>query len=129
MSLAGRIVRSILCMPNQRPSLSVVLTGVIGVIALVIGISVVLAGGDAVPVGVTLLAVGLAVLAAAGYAGHGTGGLQRWDREVRGQGSVVNGHLVVRWMGPIGLLAVFLCCFAWLGLLVLTTNIIRAATS
>ena len=129
MSLAERIVRSILRMPNQRPSLSVVLTGVIGVLALAIGFAVVLAGGDGVPMGVTLLLASLAVLAAAAHAGRRTGGLQRWQREIRGQRTVVNGHVAVRWMGPVGLLVVFVCCFAWLGVLVLTTNIIRAATS
>ena len=129
MTAAGRLARSILRMPDQRPALSVVLTGAIGALALAAGLVAMLGGGGSLPIGAVLGLAGLAILITAAHAGYRTEGLQRWHRVARGPRSVVDGHLVVRWLGPLGLLAVFGCCYAWLGLLVLTTHVIRAATS
>src|SRR5438105_1085852 len=120
MSLPQRAIRSIWHLPNERPTLSSLLTIAIGVAAALIGLLMVVlaldADGSAIA-GLLLGAVAMALLGLAAHAGLQTDWFRFWRRDVVEGRYVVRGHELVRWIGPAGLLCSLPCLVLWMGAL------------
>lgn len=112
-------------MPDEHPAVSSVLTGIWGLIGMIVGIVIATSSqGQSGAGGILLSLVGITLLGFAGYTGYVTDRFQIWHYSRKGTRSVISGHGFARWAGPIILILAFLELLLALWFLMLINEVV-----